>query len=117
MSEIALPEAEEQKLRDLALLVYALQTAGFLIGVTWIAAVVINYVKIDDVRNTWLETHFNWQIRTFWFGLAGWVLGVITLVIMIGWLILTVVTIWAIYRVVKGWLFLNDRKPMYQHRA
>ena len=116
MSEIA-PEAEEQKLRDLALLVYALQAAGFLIGVTWIAAVVINYVKIDDVRNTWLETHFNWQIRTFWFGLAGWVLGFLTLVILIGWLILPIVTIWAIYRVVKGWLFLNDRKPMYQYRV
>ncbi len=117
MSEVALPEAEEKKLRDLTLLVYVLQAVGFLIALTWIAAVVINYAKIGDVRNTWLETHFNWQIRTFWFGLAGWVLGAATVVILVGWLVLTVVTVWAIYRVVKGWLYLNDGKPMYQGRT
>jgi|SRR5262245_19851560 len=113
MTEAVLTESDEKKLRDLALLVYVLQAIGFVVGITWVAGVVINYVKIDAARNTWLETHFNWQIRTFWFGLIGWIAGVVTAVILIGWLILAVVTIWAIYRVVKGWLYLNDRKPMY----
>jgi uncharacterized membrane protein len=113
MAETVLTEGDEKRLRDLALLVYVLQAVGFLIGVTWIVAVIVNYVKMDEVRNTWLESHFNWQIRTFWFGLAGWIVGVITLIVLVGWLILLAVTIWAIYRVVKGWLYLNERKPLY----
>lgn len=113
MIEAVLPEAEEKKLRDLALLVYVLQAVGFLIGLTWVLGVVINYLKIDDVRNTWLETHFNWQLRTFWFGLAGLALAWLLMMVKIGVLIGLAVTVWAIYRVVKGWLSLNDRKPMY----
>jgi len=113
MTDAMLPEAEEQKLRDLALLVYMLQAVGFLIGLTWIVGVVINYLKIDDVRNTWLETHFNWQLRTFWLGLAGMAVAWLLMVVKIGVLIGFAVTVWAMYRVAKGWLALNDRKPMY----
>jgi uncharacterized membrane protein len=113
MTEAVLPDAEEKKLRDLALLVYALQAIGFLVGLTWVVGVVINYVKIDDVRNTWLETHFNWQLRTFWLGLAGMGVAWLLMIVKIGVLIGFAVTVWAIYRVVKGWLALNDRKPMY----
>jgi uncharacterized membrane protein len=113
MADMALNETEEKKLRDLATLVYVLQAVGFAVGITWIVAVIINYVKIDVTRGSWLETHFNWQIRTFWFGLVGWIVGMVTAMILIGWVILAVVTLWAIYRVVKGWLYLNDRKPMY----
>ncbi len=51
------------------MLVYGLQAASFFFGITAIAAVIINYVKKDDVLNTWLASHFRWQIRTFWFGL------------------------------------------------
>ena len=113
MTDAVLPEAEEKKLRDLAQFVYVLQAVGFLIGLTWIVGVVINYLKIDDVRNTWLETHFNWQLRTFWVGLAGMGLAWLLMVVKIGALIGLAVTVWAIYRVAKGWLALNDRKPMY----
>jgi uncharacterized membrane protein len=113
MTEVVLQEAEEKKLRDLALAVYALQAAGFLFGLTWIVGAVINYLKIDDVRNTWLETHFNWQLRTFWIGLAGMIVAWVLMIVKIGFLVAFGVTIWAIYRVVKGWLALNDRKPMY----
>jgi uncharacterized membrane protein len=105
-------EADEKKGKDLALLVYILQAVGFIIGLTWIVAVVINYVKRDDVRGTWIESHFDWQIKTFWIGLAGMIVGWITVFILIGWLILLAVTIWGIYRVVKGWLALNDGKPV-----
>jgi uncharacterized membrane protein len=113
MTDAVLPEAEEKRLRDLALLVYALQAVGFLIGLSWIVGVVINYLKIDDVRNTWIETHFNWQLRTFWLGLAGMVVAWLLMVVKIGVLIGFAVTAWAIYRVARGWLALNDRKPMY----
>jgi uncharacterized membrane protein len=105
-------EADEKKGKDLALLVYILQAVGLVIGLTWIVAVIINYVKRDDVRGTWIESHFDWQIKTFWIGLAGWFVGVITVWILIGWLILLAVTVWGIYRIVKGWLALNDGKPL-----
>jgi uncharacterized membrane protein len=113
MTDAVLPEAEEKRLRDLALLVYALQAIGFVIGLSWIVGVVVNYLKIDDARNTWLETHFNWQLRTFWLGLAGMAVAWLLMVVKIGVLIGFAVTVWAIYRVAKGWLALNDRKPMY----
>lgn len=117
MTDAVLPEAEEKRLRELAFLVYALQAAGFLFGLTWIVGVVINYLKIDAVRNTWLETHFNWQLRTFWLGLAGMAVAWLLMVVKIGVLIGFAVTVWAVYRVAKGWLALNDRKAMYPSLA
>jgi uncharacterized membrane protein len=113
MTGFALPEDDAKKLRDLALLAYAMQAAGLLLWPAWIVGAVINYLKIGATRNTWLETHFNWQLRTFWVWLAGMVLAFILSIVKIGWLVGAAVTIWAVYRIVKGWLRLNDRKPMY----
>jgi len=99
--------------KKIATLVYALQAVSFLLAVTFIAAVIVNYVKRDDVADTWLASHFRWQIRTFWFALLWTVLGFITLLLGIGYLILIAVAAWVIYRIVKGWLALADNKPMY----
>jgi len=104
---------EKKSEQNIATLVYALQAISFLIGISFIVAVVVNYVKIDDVRNTWLESHFQWQIRTFWFGLLWFVLGVLTYMLVIGYFILFANAVWVIYRIVKGWLRLNDNKAMY----
>ena len=104
--------ADERSLKTLTTVVYALQAAGFLVGITWIVAVVIDYVKRDEAKGTWLESHFSWQIRTFWWGLLWAVVGAITFLILIGWLILAADTVWIIYRIVKGWLYLNDNKPV-----
>ncbi len=104
-------EGDDKKARDLAQLVYILQAVGFFIGITWIVGAIVNYVKRDDVRGTLAQSHFDWQIRTFWGSLAGWIVGAITALVLIGWLILLAVGIWAIYRVVKGWLALNDGRP------
>ena len=101
------------RLKTLTMLVYALQAAGFLLPpVVWIVAVIINYVKKEEVAGTWLESHFRWQIRTFWFGLLWAVLGVILFVLIVGWFILAADAIWIIYRIVKGWLYLSDNRPM-----
>jgi uncharacterized membrane protein len=99
--------------KTITLVVYALQAASFLVGVTWIAAVIINYIKKEDVAGTWLESHFRWQIRTFWYGLLYSVIGVITIVFGIGWAILMADLVWVIYRIVKGWLRLSEGKRMY----
>jgi uncharacterized membrane protein len=104
--------ADEKSLKTLTTAVYALQAAGFLVGITWIVAIVIDYVKRDEAKGTWLESHFSWQIRTFWWGLLWGALGVITFLILIGWLILVADAIWIIYRIVKGWLYLNENKPL-----
>jgi uncharacterized membrane protein len=104
--------ADEKSLKTLTMVVYALQALGFLNGITWIVAVIINYVKRDEVRGTWLESHFRWQIRTFWWGLLWGVIGTVLLLVLVGWLILAAASIWIIYRIVKGWLYLNDNKPI-----
>lgn len=93
--------------------VYALQAASFLTGITFIIAVIINYIKLDDVKGTWLESHFRWQIRTFWYSLLWMLLGWITFIIVVGYFILIAAAIWLIYRIAKGWLRLIDKKPMY----
>ena len=93
---------------------------AFVFGWPSIIAVIVNYVKRGEARGTWLESHFRWQIRTFWFALL-WVIvvaivgGVLTIVV-IGfaiWVIgLFILGLWAIYRIARGWLRLNDRRPM-----
>jgi len=101
------------RLKTLTMLVYALQAAGFLLPpVVWIVAVIINYVRREEVAGTWLESHFRWQIRTFWFGLLWAVLGAILFVLIVGWFILAADAIWIIYRIVKGWLNLSENRPM-----
>jgi len=92
---------------------------AFLTGWPSIIAVILNYVKRSDVRGTWLESHFRWQIRTFWFGLL-WValcglfiVATLGIGILLAWLPLGVVSLWCIYRIARGWMALNDRQPMY----
>lgn len=97
--------------RNLAVLVYILQALSFFLGgISGLVGVIINYVKMDDVGGTWIEPHFRWQVRTFWIGLAWSVIGLITLPIIVGWFILLGISIWVIYRIVKGALALNDGK-------
>ena len=92
---------------------------AFLTGWPSIIAVILNYVKLSEVRGTWLESHFRWQIRTFWFGFLWVSLCVLFVVVTLGvgllvaWLPIGLVTLWLIYRIARGWMALNDRRPMY----
>jgi uncharacterized membrane protein len=103
------PERE----RNLVLLVYALQAASFLTGVTLLIGVIINYVKRGDVTGTWLAGHHRWQTRTFWYVLLWGAVGVVTSFILIGYLILLANAVWLIYRILKGWLALGDGRSPY----
>jgi len=92
---------------------------AFLTGWPSIIAVILNYVKRGEARGTWLESHFRWQIRTFWWGLL-WVVLCLAFVVatlgvglLVAWLPLMVVGFWFIYRIASGWLRLVDRRPMY----
>ncbi|MER1966271.1 hypothetical protein [Castellaniella sp. GW247-6E4] len=100
--------------RTLTAVIYGLQVAAFFLGITAVIALIINYVKRGDVRGTWLESHFRWQIRTFWFSLLWMIVGAATVFVLVGYAIIAANTIWVLYRIIKGWLRLNDSKPMYQ---
>ena len=92
---------------------------AFLTGWPSIIAVILNYVKRSEVRGTWLESHFRWQIRTFWFGLLwivlclGFVVATFGIGILIAWLPMGVVGLWFVYRIIRGWVALSDGRPMY----
>lgn len=106
-SSQSLQKLEEN--RQLTLIIYILYALGLFAGITAIIAVIINYVKRDDVRGTWLQSHFDWQIKTFWCVLVIGIIGTITRFILIGYVILLALTLWYIYRMVKGLLALNER--------
>lgn len=99
-----------------ATVVYALQAVGIFFGITLIAGVVINYIRREDVRGTWLESHFRWQIRTFWFTLLWAAVGCLTFVLVIGYFVLLATTVWLVYRIAKGWIYLSEKRPMYPPR-
>jgi uncharacterized membrane protein len=92
---------------------------AFLIGWPSIIAVIINYVKRGDVRGTWLESHFLWQIRTFWYGVLWAALCGLFVFLTLGiglivvWIPLAIMTVWFVYRVARGWLALTGGRSMY----
>ncbi|MBL1459193.1 MAG: hypothetical protein COA34_015260 [Methylophaga sp.] len=99
--------------KTLTIVIYALQAASFIVGLTFLVAVIMNYIKRDDVRDTWLESHFRWQIRTFWFCLLWGLIGALLSAVVIGVFILLANAIWVIYRIAKGWMNVAENKPMY----
>ncbi len=107
---------ETKRLLRLATAVYALQAVGLVFPVALIVGVIIDYVKLQDTAGTWIESHFRWQIRTFWVALALVLLGVVTYLIVIGYLVLLGTWIWVVYRVIKGWLFLDEHRPLASGR-
>ncbi len=116
---------------SVAHLVYALHTLAIIIGIVGaatvigsfvgglpsIVAVILNYVKRRDARGTWVDSHYRWQIRTFWFtllwALIGWALVFTFIGAVAGIPILIALTLWLMYRIGRGWLRLRDRRPMY----
>jgi uncharacterized membrane protein len=107
---------EDQREKDdktLTMVIYGLYAGGLLTGITYLVAVVINYVKRDSLTSPLLQSHFRWQIRTFWFSLLWSAIGVVLCFVIVGFFILFANLIWFIYRIVKGFLNLNENKPMY----
>jgi uncharacterized membrane protein len=105
--------------------VVALVSSGFpaatpLMGLVGIAGVIVAYVKRGDAQGTWVASHFNWLIRTFWYsflwGVVGalvlLVLGIILIGIPIALLIWAVASIWVIYRVIRGYLVFKESRPL-----
>ena len=106
-------DAQQAELKKYAFTVYILQALSFVLVITSVVGLVINYLKQDDVRGSWLESHFRWQKSTFWYGLLWTVLGFVSLPILVGYLVLPAVSLWLIYRIARGWIYLVDGKEMY----
>src|SRR5712691_3954581 len=91
---------------------------AFLTGWPSIIAVVLNYAKRAEVRGTWLDSHFGWQIRTFWYALVGLLAGGVAFFTLVGIPVALVVWIltglWVLYRIARGWMTLSAEKPMPQ---
>jgi len=93
---------------------------SFIFGWPSIIAVIINYVRRGEARGTWLESHFDWQIKTFWYAVVLSILigisGLLLAIVLIGFAIWALgffaLGVWAIYRIAKGWMRLRDRQPV-----
>lgn len=94
----------------------AFVVTAFLSGWPSIIAVIINYVKRDSVRGTFLDSHFSWQIRTFWWSLLWVVIAGVLIATLIGMVIglpiMVLLGFWIFYRIIRGWLNLLGGKPM-----
>jgi uncharacterized membrane protein len=92
---------------------------SFLIGWPSLIAVVVSYIKRPQARGTWLDSHYRWLLRTFWFGLLwavlclAFVIGTLGIGVLVVWIPLGILTVWFIYRVVRGWSALSSNQPMY----
>lgn len=130
LSQERYPPTDPQRLITVTLVIYALHgfsaltgllspafiVTAFLTGWPSVIAVIINYAKRAEARGTWLESHFRWQIRTFWYALL-WVLVALALAAtLIGIPLALVIAwcagLWILYRIGRGWLRLVDRRPM-----
>ena len=107
---------EAQRLHSLKTyvwVVYFLTALSYFIPLTGLVGVIIAYVKRPDSEGTYLHYHFTWIINTFWIALALSIVGILTLFIMVGWLFLLGGLVWAIYRLVKGGIRLNEGQSPY----
>jgi uncharacterized membrane protein len=115
MSELPQPKDSEKmaSLKTLTGVVYLCQVLAFGFGgLTLLIGIAINFMKRDEVKGTWLESHFNWQINTVWITLAGFALAAVLMVVGIGYFILLPVILLLIYRIVIGWMAWTAEKPV-----
>ena len=97
-----LEEKKIESAKKVVFVVYLLYALSYLFGITYLIGVIIAYVKRSDSGISWIEDHYKWQINTFWITIILNFIGVLTLVIGIGWLLILGVNIWNVYRIVKG---------------
>lgn len=104
------------KARNLTQIIYFLYIASVIAGITAIIAIIINYLKRDEVAGTWLESHFRWQIRTFWFAVMWIAVSLLMVITVIGVpfaiAVLLLAGLWILYRIVRGWWVLIQRRPL-----
>lgn len=102
-----------ESLKKLTAVVYLCQVLTFaLAGLPLLVGVAINFLNRNEVQGTWLESHFNWQIKTVWIALAGFAVAGLTFETGIGFFILIATLLLLVYRIVIGWSTLTANKPI-----
>ncbi len=94
-------------------IIYLLQAIAVFTAFPFFIAVIINYVTKEDVKGTLAESHYRWQIRTFWYSLLWGIIGAVLVFFLIGYVILFINYVWVIYRIIKGWLSFNNGQELY----
>ena len=104
---------DDAKLKRYLWISYALQLFGiFSGGIFFIISAIITYSKHDRSIGTIYQSHFEWQIKTLWYALGGFVIGFILLIVWIGGLVIAIVELWVIYRVIKGAYYLKEDREI-----
>jgi uncharacterized membrane protein len=102
-----------QSLSTLTHVMYALHIASFFsAGIFSVIAIIINYIKRDDLPDLFFRSHFRWQARSFWFTLLWLVVTSPTWIVFLGWIPWIVIWLWYLYRFLRGWLAFADGRPM-----
>ena len=106
------PSGPGEEIVQITHVAYGLYALGVLTGILAIAGLIVAYIKRDDAVGTYLESHYSWLIRTFWWGMLWTVIGLILSIVVIGFAVLAAAWIWWVYRVIKGWLRLNEKRAI-----
>lgn len=117
MEQTTTPPNPTNSLKTMTQVVYGCYLASLLIGITSIVGIIIAYIKQGEAQGTPYASHFQWQIRTFWFTLLFSIIGVVLSIVGIGFLILLAVLVWFIYRSIKGLLRANEGLPIENPKA
>jgi uncharacterized membrane protein len=108
------PQSQPQPMvsnTQVALIVYILYLASYVVGITAVVGVIIAHVQIGTA-DPLLRSHYQWQIRTFWIGLLYFAIGLVLCFILVGILVLLFWFIWTVVRTIKGLLALNENRPI-----
>jgi uncharacterized membrane protein len=117
LTEKTVNEPNLPRLKKVAATVYLCQALTFMLaGLPLLVGVALDFYEKDAVKDTWLESHFDWQIKTAWIVLAGFALAGITFELFIGFFVLIATVVWMVYRIAVGWYALNDEKPIKDDR-
>ncbi|MEN8169164.1 MAG: hypothetical protein ABFS08_02980 [Pseudomonadota bacterium] len=110
--------ATEEQVKNGALIAYIAYGIGMLIPIATLIGLIVNFVKRGDAQGTWVESHHRWMLRTVLFSVVWTIVALVVMFIpvvnLLLWPAMVVLYIWYIYRVVKGFLSLNNQKPMYE---
>jgi uncharacterized membrane protein len=118
MSEIttvtgsASSQAPNESTVQITHITYALYALGLVTGIFAIAGLIVAYIKRDDAVGTYLASHYSWLIRTFWWGLLWTSIGLVLALALVGFVVLGVVWVWWVYRIIKGWLRLSEKREI-----
>ena len=106
------PSAPKEQTIQITHITYALYALGLITGIFAIAGLIVAYIKRDDAVDSYLASHYSWLIRTFWWGLLWTTIGIILAIVAVGFVVLAVVWVWWVYRIIKGWLRLTEKRAI-----